>query len=152
MRVGNSYHDVCIRDISSRGMMLQAAIPPGPGTYIEILRAAHIVVARVVWVGERRFGIRAQDRMNIPAIIAAVAPGAPRLPGQERRTQDRVAAPPMRAADIAQAAERSRLMGRAFQFGLLGFGGLISAGMLSTAAFEVLASPFQSAASHLVSN
>jgi len=153
MRVGASYCDVCIRDISSRGMMLQAATPPSPGTYIEILRAAHVVVGRVVWAGDRRFGIKSQDRMNVPDIIGAiVAPRAPRLPDQERRTRDRFAPAPVTAAVIAQQAERSRRRGRALQFGLMTAAGITAAGVVGTLAFETLASPFRSAATHLVSD
>lgn len=131
-------------------MLLQAATPPSPGTYIEILRAAHVVVARVVWAGDRRFGIQSQDRMNVPALIAAMAPGAPRLPGQERRTRDRTPARVATAADIARAAERSRRFARAFQFGLFLVGGVLSAGLLGSLAYEVLASPFKTISTHLV--
>lgn len=144
MRVGNSYSDVCIRDISGRGMMLQAALPPSPGTYIEILRGAHIVVARVVWARDRRFGIRAQDQMDVPAIINASAPAA-RQPGQDRRTRDRP------AVSVEQQGERSRAFARTFQFGLLVAGGIIAAGLLGSMAYEVLALPFRATALHLVS-
>lgn len=146
MRVGSSYCDVCIRDISSRGMMLQAASPPTPGSYIEILRAAHIVVARVIWAGDRRFGIRAQDRMNVGAIINVSMPDA-RQPGQERRTRGR----PL-VDDIVQQSERSQFTARIFQFGVLAAAGLIAAGLLGTAAYKVLASPFAAVSTHLVSD
>lgn len=145
MRVGNSYSDVCIRDISSRGMMLQAASPPSPGTYIEILRAAHTVVARVIWSGDRRFGIRAQDRMDIAAIVGA-STSTGRASGQERRARER----PVNQT-VEQQAERSRRAARGFQFALLAAAGLIAAGLLGTATYEVLASPFHAAAARLVS-
>jgi hypothetical protein len=149
MRVGASYSDVCIRDISSRGMMLQAATPPAKGTYIEILRAAHIVVARVVWVNERRFGIVASDRMDVAAVINAAAPAGSRNDGQERRSTHRQRMPAPTANGLAQRAERSRRLSRAFQFGMITLSGMVGAGLLGGIAYDAMASPFKHVAAHL---
>jgi hypothetical protein len=150
MRVDGRYSDVCIRDISSRGMMLQAATPPRPGSYIEIMRAAQIVVARVVWAGERRFGIQSQDRIDVPAMVSATPSSGPRLPDQERRLADR-ARPAGRAAaiDLAELAEQNRRRSRAFEFGLLVACGLLAAGLAGHIAYDVLASPLKTVSSHL---
>ncbi len=149
MRVGGNYSDVCIRNISPRGMMLQAASPPPVGSYVEILRAAHTVVARVVWINERRFGIHTSDRLNIPAIINETVPTGQRNSGQERRSPDRPRAVAPSMSDIALQAERSRRLSGMVQFGLLGLSGMVGAAMLGSLAYTALASPFQRAAAHL---
>ena len=150
MRVDGKYSDVCIRDISSRGMMLQAATPPRPGTYIEILRAAHIVVARVVWASDRRFGIRSQDRIDIRGIVEATPGSGTRPVDQERRAADRSRpAGGTAAIDLAERAERNRHRSRAFQFGLLTVCGLLAAGLAANVAYDVLSSPLKTVSAHL---
>lgn len=61
MRVEGRWTDVCIRDISSRGLLVQAAVAPVRGDYIEIFRADRAIVGRVVWNKDRRFGVQTQD-------------------------------------------------------------------------------------------
>ena len=147
MRIDGKYRDVCIRDISSRGMMLQAATPPRPGSYIEILRAAHIVVARVVWASDRRFGIRSQDRIDIRGIVEATPGSGTRPADQERRAADRSGGTP--AIDLAELAERNRHRSRAFEFGLLAVCGLLAAGLAANIAYGVLSSPLKAVSAHL---
>jgi hypothetical protein len=69
MKHGVGWSDVCIRDISSKGMLVQAGSPPGRGAYVEIRRGAHIIVAKVAWSQERQFGLTTQDLLPIDAII-----------------------------------------------------------------------------------
>lgn len=38
IRVGASWHDVCILNLSRRGVGIQSADPAGSGTYVEIRR------------------------------------------------------------------------------------------------------------------
>ena len=147
MRVDGKYSDVCIRDISSRGMMLQAATPPRQGSYIEIFRAAHVIVARVVWASDRRFGIQSQDRIDIGAVIKAAPPSGPKLPGQERRSADR--SPKASVADLGELAERNRHRSRAFEFGLFVLCGLLGSGLAAHIAYDMLASPLKRVSAHL---
>lgn len=65
MRVGSAWFDVCIRNMSSRGLLVEAASPPARGTYLEIRRGARVIVARSVWVDDGRCGLRTQDRLTI---------------------------------------------------------------------------------------
>ena len=92
MRVGAAWHDVCILDISSRGLALQTADPPPRGSYLEVRRGRHVIVARVVWADQQRLGVLSQDPLAIDAIIGepdgakarAAADGA--RPVERRRT------------------------------------------------------------------
>lgn len=38
MRTGASWGDVCLLNLSSRGVLAQAAVPPPKGAYIEVRR------------------------------------------------------------------------------------------------------------------
>lgn len=148
MRAGDAYVDVCIRNISSRGMMLQAASPPPAGTYIEILRGTHAVVGRIVWTRDRRFGIQSASRIDISAIVNEPTQSGRKPPQQERRSSNRSRLP-QRQPDIAERAERSRRIARASEFGLVIAGGMIGAGLLATLAYDMMTRPFESVAAHL---
>jgi hypothetical protein len=148
MRAGDAYVDVCIRNISSRGMMLQTANPPPAGTYIEILRGAHTIVGRIMWTKDRRFGMQAAAHLDIPAIVNQQPQSRRRPTGQERRSPDRPRAT-QRQPDITERVERSRRIARASEFGLVITGGLIGAGLLAAIAYDTMARPFESIAAHL---
>ena len=44
MRSGVSWHDVCILNLSRRGLGIQAAEPPQRGAYVEIRRGKHVIL------------------------------------------------------------------------------------------------------------
>lgn len=118
MRVGVSWGDVSILDISSRGMLIQAIQAPPRGTYLEVRRGRHVIVARVVWTQDRKFGIFTQDRLSVEAIISEPDRSAP----EARRPCDD--APPVERR-VQQSSgdrhERSRAAARVIEFGVLGF-------------------------------
>lgn len=121
-------------------MMLQAASPPPQGSYIEIFRASHTIVARVVWARERRFGIQTQDRLNVAAIVNATAP---RSADGERRSANRpVRSAPPSARTLSELADRNRWRSRVFEFSCLLIFGMAGAGMLASAVYDVMAHPF----------
>lgn len=134
IRVGTSWGDVCVRDISSRGLLLQGREAPPRGTYLEVRRGSHVVVARVVWSGDQRFGVQAQDRISIEGFI-----GEPDLsgldykaatktnPGYERRSSPR---PPR----FEQQAEQSRRLSSLLEFAVVAGLGAFAA----TIAFDVV--------------
>lgn len=149
MRVGSAYVDVCIRNISSRGMMLQAASPPPPGTYVEVLRAANNIVGRIVWAKDRRFGVHISDRVNVAIFVNQTVSATPRSADQERRSPDRPRAVSSGSVNLAQQTERSRRLSRAMEFGLLVGCGAVAAFLLAGIAYDVMAHPFQTIAAHL---
>jgi hypothetical protein len=51
------------------GLHLQVSSPPEPGTYIELRRGSHVIVARVIWSREQECGARAQDLLHLDEII-----------------------------------------------------------------------------------
>ncbi len=113
-------------------MLLQAASPPQRGSYVEVGRGRHLIVARVMWTRQHRVGVHTQDLLPIDSIIAE--PGeagveiAPSVAPAERR-----AAP--RPAEVRHA--HSRLQARAVEFACIGAIG-IAACMLAFGAVEGL--------------
>lgn len=107
-------------DVSSRGLKLNASSTPPRGAYVEICRGREQVVARVIWTGEQRFGVRTQDRVAIEAFVnpeRADASATPITPMVERRLD-------ARRRTAAQKHVENRYVARAVEYGsLVGLGG-----------------------------
>ena len=115
MRVGSAWHDTCILDLSSRGLMIQSSDPPPGGSYLELRRGRHVIIARVMWSRNRRCGLRAQDALSTQAIISEPDQSVgPLIVAGEERRDVRVARAPR-----ATAHEQSRWRSRAWEFASL---------------------------------
>ena len=144
MRSSAIWGDVCILNISSRGMLLQSARPPGRGAYVEIRRGPHVIVGCVAWSKHHRFGIRSQDALFVDAIIAG--------PGEAEQQRGPVAYVAVERRSVprpATSAERHRLAGRAFEFACLALVIVGGATMLYGAAEAALAAPLASVSNAL---
>lgn len=136
---GRGWYDANVLDISARGLLLQASAPPARGAYIEVRRGTHVIVGRVVWTKADRFGVRAQDRAEIDALIANsstarhVTKGSPGIPF-ERRTQPR-------PDHLQWRHARNQETGRALQFAfIVGFSFALAA-CAYTAVADTLSRP-----------
>ena len=69
MRAGALPSEVCVRDVSRRGLLLQAAAPPRPGTIVEIIVAKRSIVGRVRWAKGRRFGMELSPPISVEAFL-----------------------------------------------------------------------------------
>ncbi|WP_416222237.1 PilZ domain-containing protein [Sphingomonas sp. LY160] len=129
MRSGSAWRDIYLLDMSRRGALVQAAAPPPTGSYIEVRRGSRLIVARVVWADNQRFGVFAQDPIAIndfiqdPDGLRDQDCVTRRAHPSERRASPR----PPTAVD---RHDRSRQIGRSVEFfgvlGLvLGLGGAI---------------------------
>jgi hypothetical protein len=143
MRVIAEWLDVCISNISSRGMLLQSTRAPERGSYVELRRGRHVVIARVVWTSEDRFGIHAQDNLSVDAIVAD--PNASATDNLVEAIFVERRATPRRRTD----PERSRTAGRAIEFACLAFLAAVSATTLYGAAYEALAKPLSAVSAQL---
>jgi hypothetical protein len=109
LRQDCGWSDAHILDISRRGLMARAPKAPPRGTYVELYRGTHRIVARVVWARHDRFGARAQDIIALDAIARGEdAPPAPANVNDRRWT-------PIRAS-LADQHERSRRWSRRLEF------------------------------------
>jgi hypothetical protein len=114
MRSGAFWHDVCIINVSLRGLGIQAAQPPQRGTYVEICRGTQAIIARVAWSKGHRAGLRSQDAIFIRTLVnenaTAPQPCLAAVPPIERRRSPRT---------VQQRHDRSRLLGRTMEFACL---------------------------------
>jgi len=112
IRAGAAWHDACILNVSSRGMLLQAADPPVRGSYLELRRGALVIVAQVMWSKTHRFGVKTQDALPVAAIVAnaAVPEAGDGVRLGERRRLDRQQLP---------AHQRSRHQGLIIEYGFV---------------------------------
>lgn len=87
MRAGDDWRDVTILNASRHGLMLRSEEPMSRGSYIEVRRGAIVIVGRVVWSKAAHFGVRAQDVIDLPDLIAVrkAAPTAWIEGGADRR-------------------------------------------------------------------
>lgn len=142
LKSGDGWHDACILDLSRRGAGLQAASAPARGSYVDIRRGLHVVVARVVWSRGHRFGIAAQDDLPIHAIANDRSPptATAAVRGGDRRQLPR---PP------AERAESSRRFGQRLQFVLAIAAGMGAATIAGAEVRQALAAPLAKVGSAL---
>lgn len=138
MRCGSRWRDVRTFNVSSRGLGLSTAAPPEAGTYVEIRRGRHVIVARVVWTDGLRFGVHTQDQVPIDALIKDPdSPGAPAAATANcaARTERRRA-----PRSLLRRYDRSRALGRTLEFAFVGILGA-SAALLG---FDLVKQVFES--------
>lgn len=135
MRVGTAWRDAFILNLSSRGLMIKADEPPPGGSYLELRRGRHVIIARVMWINDRHCGLRAQDDLPTDALIAEpdASAGPPIAPDGERRA-DPASRPPRPTAH-----EESRWRSRGWEFASLVFVG----GMFASLAYGAVASALE---------
>jgi hypothetical protein len=133
MRVGASWADACILNLSSRGMLVQSGSAPQRGNYLEIRRGRHVVVARVVWSFDERFGVETQQSVSAEDLIRETdnSSTATRPVAEERRVAPR----------YGEKSEARRQRGRVFEFGSLALFGIASAFLLFATVHELLGRP-----------
>ena len=141
MFAGGPRADVCIRDISSRGMMVQTAAPPPRGTFVELDCAGHDIVGLVIWRRDRRFGIQTRDRISVHAL-------ANRLPGPAFSPPKRRTSQGPRAVARTGASEGRALAGR-MEFAIVALFAAALVVALATTAFQALSRPFGAIATML---
>lgn len=152
MRIDGKWVDVRIRNVSSRGLLIQSAAPPPRGSYVEIFKARHTIVARVVWSNDQRFGIHTRERLDVGALVGEAATNKPGTtppdspPLVERRSDPRR----LTAAQVTQRLERSRRISSAVEFGAIVACGLIAAILTVSTVYETLSRPFQKVSNSLL--
>jgi hypothetical protein len=109
MRVGATWHDVCILNLSRRGLGIQTADSPARGTYVEICRGRMVIVARIMWARGHRAGLQSQDAIWAQGLIneaLAAPPQAGSAPVERRRAP----------RNVQQRHDQSRVAARSMEF------------------------------------
>lgn len=115
MRTGATWTDACILNLSTRGMLLRSPANPRRGSYLELRRGPHVIVARVIWSRSDHFGVQTQDplcpdRLMLDSQAPAMAAHPQGSARAERRSSPRPA---------SEKLDASRRRGRAIEFGAL---------------------------------
>src|SRR3569623_912369 len=89
LRMGASWSDACILNVSSRGVLIHTPQPPQRGSYGEVRRGDQGIIGRVMWSKGSRAGLRAQDRVPVEAIVTNKAAEGLRLTAPGHRAVER---------------------------------------------------------------
>lgn len=111
MRSSASWQDVCILNLSKRGLGIQAPQVPPAGSYVEICRGYHVIIGRVMWAKGHRAGLRAQDPIWIQGLLSDPSVATERQPAAAEAFIER-----RRVPRTAQKHAESRFAGRAMEF------------------------------------
>jgi hypothetical protein len=153
MRSGAAWTDIVIKSMSVRELTAETTQPPRRGSFVEIRRGTQVIIGCVIWSEAERFGVRAQDRIDIDAVVTE-----PRLASRPARNSDAASGgeerrhdPERRGAEnIAEGAEQSRRRSAALQFVIVVSLGGIAAAVLASAVYDALSVPLSVIGSRLV--
>lgn len=128
LRASGPRTEVCVRDISARGMMIQAGNPPARGTYVDVEWAGHQIVGIVVWRRDHRFGVNTCERINVAAMLLGVSA--------------EVLAPARRSAEPARRAGAARAVAGRMEFAVIALLAALLIASLGVTVFQTLSRPF----------
>lgn len=114
MRLGEGWHDIVICNVSSRGLMARTRTAPPRGSFIEIRHGSLCIVGQVRWSAGARFGIRAQERIDIMGLLVGRKTAAADPVSAERRIRARPV-----PVSANSRAESSRRFARLFDWGMV---------------------------------
>lgn len=144
VRDGASWNDALILNMSSRGLLIRSDKSPGRGSYLELRRGPHLIVARVIWSTSDRFGVQTQRPVPTAALASdpdrPVAGIAPSGEIGDRRPTSRT---------LPQTHERSRQGGRAVEFAAMAFACSLAAILIAGLIGDVVAAPIRAVEARL---
>jgi hypothetical protein len=149
MRAGVAWTDVCLLNVSSKGILAQTSAPPCKGSYIEVRRGRSTIVARVVWADEERFGLCTQEPVPVDELLSD---------RRDRKHEDHGAGSQgevdrratVREPISSDRHERSRLLGRHLEFGFVLAAGAFLAGSGANIIQAAVAEPMTGISAALV--
>lgn len=142
MRAGALPVEVCLCNISGRGVCAMTASPPPRGTYVELTDIAIPMVGKVVWSGNRRFGITVQEKIDLGRLQA----GQSNSPSTREPARKFAAA---RSLTPAEQEQHSRHAGRKIQFVFIGAAAAVAAALIGILVYTYLAHAAEAVTTHL---
>lgn len=71
VQASSGWSDVCILNVSSRGLMINApSVNAEKGSTIELRYSEHMIVATIVWRDGSRAGLKADERVPVDDLLA----------------------------------------------------------------------------------
>lgn len=132
MRAGGAPKSIRIRNVSSRGLMIEVEPPPRRGTYVEIVRPDLTIIGQVVWSKDGRCGIHTRDRIDLRRLRSECVPVEPAgVASVQARS-----APAIVSAELHEV---SSALAKAVEFTVLAVSGGLAAITLGGAAYASLA-------------
>lgn len=102
----------CIRNLSSRGLMVSLAHPPRRGAFVEIVTKTQSLVGQVKWANDCQAGIAMRGAIDVNALLRGErSPGGARTPAGRERTFKPMA--PRR--DVPMIAHNSHIIAQQLQ-------------------------------------
>jgi len=144
VRVGASWSDACILNISSHGVMIHAGRPFTQGSVIELRHQEHVIVGRVVWREGAKAGLRSDDRLPVEQILSLANASAFQLAVTDGKFVERRRRP--------RTHEQSRIRARYVEFAGIVLIGLVLSGALVSLVSEALARPLAEVSAALGGN
>jgi len=138
MRANLAWSDACILNVSSRGLMINAATRGSlQGNVVELWHGEHVIVATVVWQKGTRAGLQSESAVPVDDVLAlshapALQLTAAEWPQVERRKKPR-------------NPDQSRSIARAIEFA----GIVVIAASLAAGAFTLVNEAFARPLSHV---
>jgi len=118
LKDSRSEREICIMDISSRGLLATTANPPRRGEFVELIIGRNNLTAQVKWSSQRRFGLSLRERVSVAALLkGGKQPVAMKL---GRAVQ------PRRVGVLASLRANPQLLARVGQFGAFAMVGVIA--------------------------
>lgn len=148
MNYEGAWSDACIYNVSARGLLVSSDRLPRIGSYVDLRRGTLVIIGRVVWAKERRFGIRTQDPISAAALINE--PVLKNRPAADQGMANRRMSTRVEAKRLtAVRADQSRRFAANFQFICIVTAGLGAAALLAAEIYHALAAPFAKVAGAL---
>jgi hypothetical protein len=148
IKTDEGWGDAQILNISSRGAMAASLSPPSRGTYVEIRRGTYSIVGRVMWRSGGRFGLMAQDQIEVSALTAVKPPSS--VIGERRSAARPIERP--RALSISEREEASRRFAKMFDWVAIAAVAVGAAVFIGQTVETVLSKPMQSVGAALGTN
>ncbi len=109
LRKGSQWDETCILNMSSRGLMIHSPWGAPEGSFVELRRGGHSIIAQVMWCEGPRVGLRSEERLPVEEIMSLGQSHALQLVAVTREPRER------RKRSNAGHPD-ARLCGRAFEF------------------------------------
>ena len=139
INAGGLWTDGCIRNVSTRGMMISAETSLKIGSYVDIRRGTLAITGRVAWVIGPRFGVRTQDDISAEALVGE--PVLKQRPSDQVGNDRRAPARADSARSAAARADQSRQMSSILQYICLALLGVGFATFTAVQVYHLLAHP-----------
>lgn len=136
MRDSRSEREICIMDMSTRGLLATTANPPRRGEFVELAIGRNRLTAQVKWSSQRRFGLSLRERISVADLLSGA-----RRPAQPRQSRP---AAPRHVGQSGSLNPTPQPLLRAGQYGLFAFAA-VAAGYFFMSTSEAGFAPIQQA-------